>query len=224
MKIIALLPMKGHSERVPNKNLRMFNGVPLFHIILKKLDKVELINEIIINTDSNIISDSAISVSKKVKIHKRIPELCGDMIPMNEIINYDINNSDGDFYIQTHSTNPLLKVETINNALQFFQNNIHDYDSVYSVTRHQARFYFENMKAVNHNPNELLRTQDLPPLFEENSCFYIFSNESFKSNSNKRIGKKPHIFEMNRLESVDIDENEDFILAELIHKNFPEYQ
>ena len=176
------------------------------------------------HTDSDIVSDSAISMSKKVKIHKRIPELCGDLIPMNEIINYDINNSDGDFYIQTHSTNPLLKVETINNALQFFQNNITDYDSVYSVTKRQARFYFENMKAVNHNPNELLRTQDLPPLFEENSCFYIFSKESFKSNSNKRIGKRPHIFKMNKLESVDIDENDDFILAELIHKNFPEYQ
>ncbi len=224
MKIIALLPMKGHSERVPNKNLRNFNNSPLFHIILKKLDKVDLIDEIIINTDSNDISESALKVSKKVKTILRPKELCGDFVPMNEIIDYDISNSDGDIYIQTHSTNPLLKKSTIESAIKYFIENKDHYDSIFSVTKHQSRFYDNKLKAVNHNPNELLRTQDLPPLYEENSCFYIFTKSSFLSNYKKRIGLNPYIYTMEKLESVDIDEQEDFILAELIHKNFPEYQ
>lgn len=223
MKIIALLPMKGHSERVPNKNLKLFNGKELCRIILEKLDQVELINEIIINTDSEDISHLAKEISVKVKIHKRPLELCGDFVPMNTIIDYDINNSDGDLYIQTHSTNPLLKTQTIKNAINFFLKNSPEYDSVFSVTKHQARFYFENLKAVNHNPDELLRTQDLPPIFEENSCFYLFTKESFYNNK-KRIGKNPFAYNLDKFESVDIDEKEDFVLAELIYKNFIEYQ
>lgn len=224
MKIIALLPMKGHSERVPNKNLRNFNSLPLFHIILKKLDKVDLIDEIIINTDSNEISESALKVSKKVKIISRPKELRGDFVSMNEIIDYDISNSDGDIYIQTHSTNPLLKKNTIESAIKYFIENKDHYDSIFSVTKHQSRFYDNKLNAVNHNPYELLRTQDLPPLYEENSCFYIFTKNSFMGNSKNRIGLNPYIYSMEKLESVDIDEQEDFILAELIHKNFPEYQ
>jgi len=224
MKIIALLPMKGHSERVPNKNLRNFNSSPLFHIILKKLDKVDLIDEIIINTDSNDIAKSALKVSQKVKIISRPKELCGDFVPMNDIIDYDISNSDGDIYIQTHSTNPLLKTNTLERALKFFIDCEDKYDSIFSVTKHQSRFYDDKLNAVNHNPKELLRTQDLPPLFEENSCFYIFTKNSFINNSKKRIGLNPYIYTMEKLESVDIDEQEDFILAELLHKNFPEYQ
>lgn len=224
MKNIALLPMKGHSERIPNKNIKDFNGIPLFHIILKKLETLDIIDEIIINTDSKIIADSAVNFSKKVVIHNRIKELCGDFIPMNDIINYDINHSKGNVYIQTHSTNPLLKTQTLKNAINFFLQNNDKFDSIFSVTKHQARFYNKDLKAINHNPNELLRTQDLAPLYEENSCFYIFTKESFQNNSNKRIGIKPYIFELNKFESVDIDENDDFLLAELIHKNFPEYQ
>ena len=224
MKIIALLPMKGHSERVPNKNLRSFNGNPLFHIMLKKLDKVDIINEVIINTDSNEIAESALKVSEKVIIISRPRELCGDFVPMNDIIDYDISNSDGDIYIQTHSTNPLLKTNTLEGALKFLIDFENKYDSIFSVTRHQSRFYNDKLDAVNHNPKELLRTQDLPPLYEENSCFYIFTKNSFINNSKKRIGLNPYIYPMEKLESVDIDEQDDFILAELLHKYFPEYQ
>ena len=61
MKVTALLPMKGNSERVPNKNLKLFNGEPLFHIIIDKLIKSKYINKVIINTDSNLISESAVN-------------------------------------------------------------------------------------------------------------------------------------------------------------------
>lgn len=215
MKIIALLPMKGNSERVPNKNLKDFNGKALFHHVLESLQNCKLVDEVIINTDSDKIADSATTFSK-VKIHQRPQEICGDFVSMNEIINNDLDRSDGDIYIQTHSTNPLLKTETITNAIQEFKNS--DKDSLFSVTKLQTRLYWKDGKPVNHNPNELIRTQDLPPLFEENSNIFIFTKESFSNSGNKRIGVKPLMFEIDKLEAIDIDEPQDFILAETIQK------
>ncbi|HRP59119.1 MAG TPA: acylneuraminate cytidylyltransferase family protein [Vicingus sp.] len=216
MKIIALLPMKGHSERVPNKNMKLFNGIPLFHHVLTTLQNCNLIDEVIINTDSNIISESAKKFSK-VKIHNRPNEICGDFVSMNDIIAFDLNHSDGDIFLQTHSTNPLLKTTTIHQAIEKFKTQ-REFDSLFSVTKLQTRLYWEDVRPINHNPNELIRTQDLPPVFEENSNFFIFTKSSFKNAANKRIGKKPMMYEMDKLESVDIDEPHDFILAETIQQ------
>ena len=96
-------------------------------------------------------------------------ELC-----TNKIFAYDLANSDADIYLQTHTTNPLLKAETIAQALKFFAETEGEHDSLFSVTEHQCRFYDKSQNAVNHNPTELIRTQDLAPLYEENSCLYIF--------------------------------------------------
>ena len=140
---------------------------------------------------------------------------------MNTIIEYDLKNSDGDIYFQTHSTNPLLEVNTIDVALEKMQeilNTNNGYDSIFSVTRLQTRLYNEDGKALNHDPKKLIRTQDLTPVYEENSNFYIFTRESFKNAGNKRIGTKPFMYEINKIEAVDIDENEDFIIAETLFK------
>jgi N-acylneuraminate cytidylyltransferase len=221
--IAALLPMKGHSERVPNKNMRSFAGNPLFHTIIKSLLEVPLISTIVINTDSEIIKEDAIkNFGEKIKVISRPNELCGDFVSMNDIIAYDLTQlNEYNYFIQTHSTNPLLSVNSIKNACNFFLENINNYDSIFSVTRIQTRLYSQEGKPVNHNPNQLIRTQDLPPLFEENSNFYIFSKKSFLQNKNQRIGTKPYMYELNKLEAIDIDEEEDFILAETLYKTFP---
>jgi CMP-N-acetylneuraminic acid synthetase len=216
--VTALLPMKGHSERVPAKNLKSFNGKPLFHAILEKLDAVDLIRNVIINTDSVKIAESALKVSSKVIIHERPDDLCGDFVPMNDIIAYDLANHNSEHFLQTHSTNPLLKPSTLEASIRAYFDAIPEMDSLFSVTQWQTRLYWKDGSPVNHNPEELLRTQDLPPIFEENSNIYIFSKTSFDAVGRKRIGKKPIMFEMGRLESVDIDEPEDFIIAEQLAK------
>jgi N-acylneuraminate cytidylyltransferase len=221
MKFTALLPMKYHSERVSGKNMKPFNGLPLYTYIIKTLDNCASVESIIINTDSPIIAEATTKISDKVHIHERPQHLCGDFVPMNNIIAYDIQQSNKDFFIQTHSTNPLLKSETIQKALELFKefkDKGDPYDSIFSVTRLQTRLYWQNGSPINHNPNELIRTQDLPPVFEENSNFYIFSKQSFLQAGNKRIGQFPFMFEINKLEAIDIDEPADFILAETIHK------
>lgn len=216
-KIVALVPMKGHSERVPNKNIRDFNGQPLFFRILESLEKSKYIKDIYIDTDSDIIEKLA-GKNFNVKIIRRSKELIGDFVSMNEIIKYDLEQIESQYFIQTHSTNPLLTTQTIDEAIDFYFDNLSKYDSLFTVTRLETRLYDENKKPINHNPNKLIRTQDLPPVFEENSNMYIFSKDSFYK-SNQRIGEMPYTYETNKYESIDIDDEIDFILAESLHKN-----
>jgi len=219
MIITLLLPMKGNSERVPNKNLKLFNGKPLFHAVIDELIKSKYINKVIINTDSDLIAESAVNAYKDfVHIHKRPKNIQGDFVSMNKIIEYDLNNSDSDIYIQTHSTSPLLTIKSLDSAIEKMRSKTTDFDSIFSVTKIQTRFYDKNGNPFNHDPKELLRTQDLEPLFEENSGFYIFTKDSFKNADNKRIGLRPLMFEIDKIEAIDIDEPSDFIIAETLHK------
>jgi len=212
-KVIALVPMKGHSERVPNKNIRLLAGKPAFHWILEALSQCKYIEQIVINTDSDEIIESACS-KFNVTILKRPTFLQGDMVGIQPLIAYDISHTNGDYYLQTHATNPLIQSNTIDNAIEsFFRQSQHD--SLFTVTSIKSRFYWPNGKEINHNKNILLRTQDLDPIFEENSCFYLFSRGS-NSKYQNRIGINPMMFPVNRLEAVDIDEMEDFYYAEFL--------
>lgn len=217
-KVVALLPMKGHSERVPNKNMRLFDGKPLYHMVANTLENSPCIESVLIDTDSEIIAADAVKNFSKVVIIDRPAELHGDFVEMNDIIKYDLGQVDSEHFIQTHSTNPLLTGETIEKAVSQYFATLGSYDSLFSVTRLQTRLYWESGQAVNHDPSELLRTQDLPPVFEENSNIFIFSKKSFSNAGNKRIGKTPQMFPMDKLEAVDIDEEIDFKLAETLHK------
>ncbi len=218
MKILALLPMKGHSERIPNKNLRLFCGKPLYHCVAEVMETSPYVEAIIIDTDNDMIAEDAIRNFKKARIIKRPGPLCGDMVSMNAVIAHDLSVTSGEHFLQTHSTNPLLTEKTLNRAISDYFEGLKYHDSLFSVTRLQARFYSDTGLPINHNPGELLRTQDLTPIYEENSNLYIFSKKSFTGNGNQRIGQKPRMFPMNKLEAIDIDEEEDFLLAEALFR------
>ena len=223
MTIAALLPMKNNSERVPGKNFKLFNGQTLFHVVLKKLLASNQIHKVIINTDSDIIKADVVKNFPEVLIHERPVELRGDFVSMNEIIAHDIEHFKADLYLQTHSTSPLLNTATIDSAIASYISSAGKNDSLFTVTRLQTRLYWEDGRPVNHNPKELLRTQDLPPVFEENSNFYLFSKDSFYAADRKRIGLKPIMFPIDKIEAADIDEPEDFIIAEkLFQLRYPE--
>ena len=220
MKITALMPMKGVSERVPNKNMRAFSGAPLYTVVLNQLQLSHFVDTICVNTDSEIITNDIRSRFPDVRVHPRPTELLGHDTPMNLIIQNDIHQLEGEWFLQTHSTNPLLTSDTIDRALEsFFRQEIGLYDSMFSVTRVQTRLYWEDGSAVNHDPKVLLKTQDLPIIYEENSCFYLFSRSSFEAAGNKRIGLKPYMYEISKLEAVDIDEPDDFRLAEFMYNS-----
>lgn len=207
--------MKGRSERVPGKNLRPLCGKPLFHWILEALNSSGVVDEIIINTDSTEIAQNA-QDHFNVTIHMRPDYLLRiQNDEANQIMAYDLRRTEGDYFLQTHSTNPLLTPETIYAATKtFFDNNSH-YDSLFTVNSVKKRLYNADGTAINHDPRKLIKTQELPPTYEENSCIYIFSRHSFMACSN-RIGRRAYMFPMKRVEAVDIDEEFDFSFADAI--------
>ena len=139
---------------------------------------------------------------------------------MNEILTYDTSQVQGDFYLQTHSTNPMLSVETISKAINALLSSYPSFDSLFSVTRLQTRLWDQLGRAINHNPSILLQTQDLPPVYEENSCIYMFERDTLTLHRN-RIGLRPLMFEISAAEAWDIDEELDFQIVEIL-KNIQE--
>ena len=206
--------MKKHSERVPEKNIRPLCGRPLFHWILDSLSSSRYLSEIIINTDSEEIAEDAIK-NFKVTIHMRPDYLLHiQSDEAYQIMAYDLGKIGGEFFIQSHSTNPLLRSETIDKAVEsFFKQN--ECDSLFSVTPVQKRFFQKDGSAINHDPEKLIKTQELPIIFEENSCIYLFSRTVFFDRKN-RLGHRPMLFPIDRFEAIDIDEEFDFAIAEAL--------
>ena len=217
MKLVALVPMRHHSQRVPEKNYRLLADKPLFHHIIETLLAVREINEIVVDTDSNPVMDGLRKNFPQVRIINRPEALRADDVPMNDILIYDTGQVPADFYLQTHSTNPLLRPETVSRAIQSFLADYPNHDSLFSVTRLQSRLYDQNGKAINHDSSVLIQTQNLPPVYEENSCLYLFTRENLLKRHH-RIGEKPMMFEIHADEAWDIDEELDFQICEFLVK------
>lgn len=219
--LVALLPMKAHSARVKSKNFRSFAGQPLFRWILNTLLAVEVIDRVVINTDArDILAENGLKDGDsegRVLIRDRKPEICGDFVSMNLVLGDDIEAVEADTYLMTHTTNPLLGAATIQTALEAYNKARQQKtaDSLFAVNRIQTRFYREDMSPVNHDPDNLIRTQDLEPWYEENSNLYLFNRDSF-DRTQARIGARPMMFETPPLESVDIDDANQWAVAEAL--------
>lgn len=211
------MPMRHTSVRVEGKNYRPFgDGRPLFQHTLDNLLACGRIQKVVIDTDSENIKEICEKHYRDVIIIDRPPHLRADTVPMNDILKHDINSVPSEFYIQTHSTNPLVKAETFKDIIDTFFEHYPLYDSLFSVTRRQTRYWDELARPLNHNQNILLRTQDLPAIYEENSCAYVFHGDTLLKRNN-RIGDRPFMFELDPLEASDIDEEHDFIIAEMLY-------
>jgi CMP-N-acetylneuraminic acid synthetase len=212
-RIVALVPMRHESKRVPGKNYRPFVGRPLYQHIIKNLLDCPLITEVIIDTDSPTIMEDASGRFPEIRLIERPKNLRADTVPMNDVLLHDVTQVKSDYYIQTHSTNPLLSTKTITRAIELFMDKYPSYDSLFSVTRMQKRLWDGQGQAINHDADALLRTQDLPPVYEENSCVYIFNKSGLEARGN-RIGERPFMFEIDPVEAWDIDDELDFRIAE----------
>ncbi|MEQ8652947.1 MAG: acylneuraminate cytidylyltransferase family protein [Kiloniellales bacterium] len=218
-KLVALMPMRHHSQRVPGKNYRPFgDGRPLYQHTLENLLAVEQIEKVVIDTDSPIVKEQCAEKYKDVIVLDRPEHLRAPEIPMNDILSYDASQIESEFYMQTHSTNPLLKHETMAKAVDLFFEQYPIYDSLFGVTVIRDRIWDVLGRAVNHNPNILLQTQDLPKwLVQENSTLYIFERNRLLNDRN-RIGNRPFLFEVDEVEARDIDIEIDFQITEMLFK------
>lgn len=218
MNIKALVPIRMNSSRLKNKNFLDFCGEPLYQIILKTLQSIDLIDEIIIDTDSpDLINELHLRYSK-VRIIQRPEHLRGANVTMNKLIEYDLSVSEGEYFLQTHCTNPLLTKNTIISAITTYFNGLEKFDSLFSVDRIQKRAYYNDGNTINHSNEQLEQTQDLNPICIENSNLFLFSRTSFME-TESRIGNNPVLFPMNPTEGIDIDYDYEFKIAELIYSN-----
>ena len=210
--VTALMPMKAHSERVPGKNVRPLCGRPLFHWMLDALRGSRHVTRVVINTDSEDIGRAAESVGA---VYLRRPaHLLGDMGRANPLIAWDLEHTEGEVFLQTHATNPLLTAGTIDQAIERFLEP-GEHDSLFTVNPFQTRFSWADGRPINHDLGNDLRSQDLPPIYEENSCLYLFTRASFARHG-RRIGGAPLLFPIDPLEAMDIDEEFQFTIAEAL--------
>ncbi len=216
-KIAAFVPMRHNSVRVQGKNYRILAGKPLYHYIMEALLNVPEITDVVVDTDSPTVIEGLAKDFPTVRAILRPEALRADDVPMNEILVYDTSQVEADFYLQTHSTNPLLKADTISRAIQAFQAKSYLYDSMFSVTKVQKRYWDELARPINHNAAILLRTQDLPPIYEENSCFYLFTRDILLTHRN-RIGSRPLLYEIPAIEAQDIDDETEWNVTEMLMK------
>lgn len=210
--ISAIVPIKLESQRVVNKNFKTINGKPLFFWVIETLLSSEYISEVIINCDEDIVEQTVSRLFDSVKFVYRPAQLKGNEISMNKIIESTLGSCSNDSVLQTHTTNPLLTTKTIDNAIK---KHFDDEIDLFSVTKLQERVYNENSEPINHDPDNLIQTQDLKPIYLENSGFYIFSQKNFNKNIN-RITPYSKFYETSFPENIDIDDEDDFNLAETI--------
>lgn len=209
--------MKAHSSRVPGKNFKSIQGKPLYRWILDTLLGLEFVDQIVVNTDARSeLLDSGFPEGDRCVIKTRPDHLKGDDVSMNLILADDLASHSAQHYLMTHTTNPILSKETLQDAFSAYCRGLEvGKDSLFGVNRFQTRFYTEAGMPINHDPENLIPTQDLEPWFEENSCYYFFSYESF-TGTRARIGRAPVMHETPSLENTDIDEWRDWHLAEAI--------
>ena len=209
MKIF--IPIKENSQRVPNKNFRIFQEKPLYKHTLYKLKKYD----VYVDTDSmQILNEVSRDPDlKHVTAYPRHKSLIGDEVSVCDLIKFFIKkyNLEGETICQLHVTSPFLKADTLTQAAA----KMKDFDSVVSCNALQTRLWRREeygMCPINHNPVSLQQTQDLPKYYEENSLFYIFSSETMLYGGN-RIGRNPYFFETSFPENLDIDWEADWDLA-----------
>lgn len=217
MKVIAIVPMKLNNRRLPQKNTRPFtNGDPLCHYILTtllNLKKDGVVQDVYVYCSNPDIKEF---IPEDVKYLKRSESLDQDTTKINEVLSAFAKDVPSDIYVMTHTTAPFIKKESIKAGLDAVISG--KYDSAFAAKKVQD-FLWKDGKPFNYELNNIPRTQDLPPLMEETSGFYIYKNDVI-SKLNRRIGEKPFIVEVGEIESIDIDELEDFQIADAVFGYF----
>jgi len=213
MKTVAIVPMKLNNRRLPQKNTKAFtNGKPLCHYILSTLLTVDGIDEVYVYCSN---SDIQHFIPNGVNYLKRLELLDQDTTSMSEVLAYFSKEVDADIYVMTHTTAPFIKKESIERGLEAVRSG--NYDSAFAAKKLQD-FLWKDGEPFNYQLDNIPRTQDLPPLYEETSGFYIYERDVM-TKFHRRIGNNPYIVEVGEIESIDIDEPEDFLIADAIYNH-----
>ena len=209
MKTIALIPIKFNNRRLPGKNIKPLGGRPLMQYIQETLLQVKGIDEIYVYCSDEGVKEYLLP---GVCYLQRPQSLDQDSTKINEVLASFAQAKKADLYLLTHATAPFIKAESIQKGIDAVKSD--NYDSAFAVIRQQD-FLWQNGKPLNYDLSAIPRTQDLVPIYRETCGFYLYTYWQIVE-QNRRIGDKPYFVEVSEIEAVDIDEQEDFDLAEAI--------
>ena len=211
MKVAAVVPMKLNNRRLPQKNTKPFtNGRPLCWYILSTLLEVEAIEKVYVYCSNPSIQEY---MPQGVEYLRRGEDLDQDSTKMNEVLARFAGEVPADVYVMTHTTAPFMRKESIEKGLEAVLSGA--YDSAFAV-KELRDFLWKDGKPFNYALDAIPRTQDLEPLYQETSGFYIYRQEVI-TQLGRRIGEKPKLVTVCEVESVDIDEAEDFLIADALY-------
>lgn len=212
MKITAFVPMKLNNERLPGKNTKPFtNGKPLCHYILNTLLKVPEIDEIYVYCSDPMI---LLHMPEGIKFLKRDPKLDESTVKINEVLEAFAEDVPSDIFVLAHATAPFLKAETIASGIQAVR--FGPWDCALTVLKQQDFFWMDG-KPWNYNVTGIPRTQDLKPLYRETTGLYVYKKELMEEG--RRVGDNPKLLEVDWMEAVDINEPEDFVMADALYNH-----
>ena len=216
MKISAVIPAKGNSDRLKDKNLLKVFDKSLTEMACEKFLKSKMIDDVYIDTDSEkIIDDISYLFSKGLKLIKRPKELANNTITANDLIIYALHNIDKcDLIIQSFVTSPLIKIETIDNCIKKFVKS-KKHDAFLTVEKTQEYFWSQKGEAINFDVNKLPNSVDLDVIYKETHALYGIYTKSLFLNKN-RFGKNTMLIETSKLEGLDINDSEDFKILKAI--------
>ena len=209
MKRVAFVPIRLNSQRVEGKNLRELGGRPLMTYLLKTLTQVENIDEVYLYCSNPDIQEY---LPEGLRLLKRDERLDSNTTLGEEIYDAFTSEVEADIYILAHATSPFIRTATIEDAVARVESG--EYDSAFSAERVQTFAWWEG-KPLNYSLEHVPRTQDLEPIYVETSAFFIFRSEVWRT-LHRRIGERPYTAVTDRIESMDIDNPDDFLLAEAI--------
>lgn len=212
--ISALIAVRSGSVRVKNKNLKKFGESNLLELKIKQLKNINELTQIVVNSNCN----EMLEIAKKynVKTIKRDNYFASDNVSMSEVYENMARNIETEYIIYVNCTNPLVKTQTYQDAISRFFNNGYEYDSL--VSCHDIKeFLFLDGKALNYDPQNQPRSQDLPNIVALNFAISIISKNEMIKNKNI-IGQSPFFYKLDEVQSFDIDTPLDFFVAEKLYE------
>lgn len=220
--ITFFLPCRSGSERVLNKNTRRFAGVDggLLYVKLKQILGLDLDLKLVVSTNDQIVIDVTKSFGDpRIIIDRRPEKLCLSSTSVKDLIMYVPTIVQTDHVFWFHVTTPFVDASVYEEAVACYFSKIEEgYDSIMSVSKLQSFLWDSEQREIINYDRSILkypRTQDLRPLFEINHAFYAMSVKNYLRFED-RIGVNPYLFELDKIQSIDIDDLQDFKLAEII--------
>jgi CMP-N-acetylneuraminic acid synthetase len=212
-RIVALIPLRAGSQRVKNKNIRKVADRYLFEYIIETAREARFIDHIVVNTDISLLHKFFAGESW-LTLQKRAENLRGNC-DMNLVIASAISDIQADVVVQLHATSPLLKASSLDQAIATFLGFGTKLDCLFSVTKQRKRYWNRHCNPINHKIGDVPTTQEVEPIYEENSAFYIFWRRAFERYSN-RLGHTRSMYPIDFREAWDIDDENDLEVAHLL--------